>query len=100
MELLSQHFRCTALRIIVSRPKLSFVYCTEKASGWFFRHEMSDLFQQPWKSAWSFTEDNFYIFIERMVYRCYTCIQACSTYTHAVINVTATVHVKAILEDD
>ena len=41
---LSQHFRCTALRIIVSRPKLSFVYCTEKASGWFFRHEMSDLF--------------------------------------------------------
>ena len=43
-KLLSQHFRCTALRIIVSRPKLSFVYCTEKASGWFFRHEMSDLF--------------------------------------------------------
>ena len=42
-KLLSQHFRCTALRIIVSRPKLSFVYCTGKASGWFFRHEMSDL---------------------------------------------------------
>ncbi len=45
-KLLIQHFRCTALRIIVSRPKLSFVYCTEKASGWFFRHEMSDLIDE------------------------------------------------------
>ena len=43
-KLLSQYFRCTALRIIVSRPKLSFVYCTGKVSGWFFRREMSDLF--------------------------------------------------------
>ena len=56
-KLLSQHFRCTALRIwylwlysytaigsLIAWPKLSCVYCTGKASGWFFRHEMSDLF--------------------------------------------------------
>ena len=50
-KLLSQHFCCTALRTIVSRPKLSFVYCTGKASGWFFRHEMSDSF------LWEFEQD-------------------------------------------
>ena len=33
-------YSCT----LVAWPKLSFVYCTGKASGWFFRHEMSDLF--------------------------------------------------------
>ena len=52
MKLLSQHFRCTALGIylwlyscsLIAWPKLSCVYCTGKASGWFFRHEMSDLF--------------------------------------------------------
>ena len=51
-KLLSQHFRCTALGIylwlyscsLIAWPKLSCVYCTGKASGWFFRHEMSDLF--------------------------------------------------------
>ena len=55
-KLLSQHFRCTALGIIivivslayscslVAWPKLSCVYCTGKVSGWFFRDEMSDLF--------------------------------------------------------
>ena len=52
-KLLSQHFRCTSLGIkflwlyscsLVAWPKLSCVYCTGKASGWFFRHEMSDLF--------------------------------------------------------
>ena len=50
-KLLSQYFRCTALGIqlyscsLVAWPKLSCVYCTGKASGWFFRHEMSDSFQ-------------------------------------------------------
>ena len=53
-KLLSQHFRCTALGIsylwlyscsLIVWPKLSCVYCMGKASGWFFRHEMSDLFK-------------------------------------------------------
>ena len=52
-KLLSQHFRCTVLGIyylwlyscsLIAWPKLSCVYFTGKASGWFFRHEMSDLF--------------------------------------------------------
>ena len=52
-KLLSQHFRCTVLGIyylwlyscsLIAWPKLSCVYCTGKASGWFFRHEMSDLY--------------------------------------------------------
>ena len=29
---------------LIAWSKLSCVYCTGKASGWFFRHEMSDLF--------------------------------------------------------
>ena len=50
---LSQHFRRTALGIqylwlyscsLIAWPELSCVYCTGKASGWFLRHEMSDLF--------------------------------------------------------
>ena len=53
-KLLSQYFHCTALGIylwlyscsLIAWPKLSCVYCTGKASGWFLRHEMSDLF---WK---------------------------------------------------
>ena len=53
-KLLSQHFRCTALGIkylwlyscsLIACPMLSCVYCTGKASGWFFRHEMSDLLE-------------------------------------------------------
>ena len=53
-KLLSQYFRCTALGIqylwfyscsLIAWPKLSCVYCTGKATGWFFRHEMSDLFE-------------------------------------------------------
>ena len=52
-KLLSQHFRCTVLGIyylwlyscsLIAWPRLSCVYCTGKASGWFFRHKMSDLF--------------------------------------------------------
>ena len=45
-------YGCTALGIyylwlyscsLIAWPKLSCVYCTGKVSGWFFRHEMSDL---------------------------------------------------------
>ncbi len=44
-KLLSQHFRYTAFYScsLIAWPKLSCVYCMGKASGCFFRHEMSDL---------------------------------------------------------
>ena len=49
-KLLSRHFRCTAFYScsLIAWPKLSCVYCTGRASGWFFRHEMSDLFSWLW----------------------------------------------------